>query len=164
MKIASSAALNFQTRFTRAPVGCSSGYFLGVSHGQCHVLSGSLGFSGSFGGGGGAGAGVSAFGLAVAVHSGMTLPLASAAVRNAGSPSFGSKRFMNATRYGPINQGCASANVASRSGAGSGRADANLGARLGRGSMKSRGIAATKAVGARAADSTGLPVARVVKA
>src|ERR1022692_5321970 len=75
MKIANSAALNFQTRFTRAPVACSRGYFLGVSHGQCHVLSGSFGFSGSFGGGGGGGAG-SVFGLAAAVHSGMTLALA----------------------------------------------------------------------------------------
>src|SRR5450631_1452746 len=157
MNIASSAALNFQTRFTRTPIDGSNTYFFGVSHGQCHVLSGSFGFSGSFGGGGGGGGAGSTFGLATAFHSGMTLPLASAAVRNAGSASLGSKRFMNATRYGPVSHGCASANVASRSGAGSGRAEANFGARLGNGSMKSRGIAATKAVGARAADSTGLP-------
>src|SRR5438132_13761207 len=112
--MASSAALNFQTRFTRTPMGCSRifGYLRGVSHGQCHVLAGSFGFSFSFSFsvsfslGGGTG---SVFGLATAFHSGRTLPLASAAVRHAGPESFGWTRSTNAARDGPVNHGRASA-------------------------------------------------------
>src|ERR1700694_5510070 len=78
IKIASSAALNFQTRFTRTPVVCSKlfRYLRGVSHGQCHVLSGCFvfSFSVSFGGGGGGAGSALGFGNH-AVHFRNTLVL-----------------------------------------------------------------------------------------